>query len=95
LVNTFRKWYSTVRGLMNSSAPISGFVFPSAAQLSGANRHRTAGATSRPAARGRRLARFFLDNEDMLNIWARRFGESAVHALADELRRLPWREGRG
>jgi hypothetical protein len=39
--------------------------------------------------------KFFLDNEDMLNLWARRFGESAVHALADELRRLPWREGRG
>jgi chromosomal replication initiation ATPase DnaA len=26
-----------------------------------------------------------------LNLWARRFGESAVHALAEELRRLPWR----
>jgi Domain of unknown function (DUF6875) len=39
--------------------------------------------------------KFFLDNEDMLSLWARRFGESAVHALADELRRLPWREGRG
>ena len=39
--------------------------------------------------------KFFLDNEDLLNLWARRFGESAVHALADELRRLPWREGRG
>ena len=38
--------------------------------------------------------KFFLDNEDLLNLWARRFGESAVHALADELRRLPWREGR-
>ena len=39
--------------------------------------------------------KFFLDNEDMLNLWARRFGESGVHALANELRRLPWREGRG
>jgi hypothetical protein len=39
--------------------------------------------------------KFFLDNEDMLNLWARRFGESAVHALADELRRLPWQVGRG
>jgi hypothetical protein len=39
--------------------------------------------------------KFFLDNEEMLNLWARRFGESAVHALADELRRLPWRVGRG
>ncbi len=38
--------------------------------------------------------KFFLDNEDLLTLWARRFGESAVHALADELRRLPWREGR-
>jgi hypothetical protein len=35
--------------------------------------------------------KFFLDNEDWLNLWARRFGESAVHALAEELRRLPWR----
>jgi hypothetical protein len=35
--------------------------------------------------------KFFLDDEDWLNLWARRFGESAVHALAEELRRLPWR----
>jgi len=33
--------------------------------------------------------KFFLDNEDLFNLWARRFGESAVHALAEELRRLP------
>jgi hypothetical protein len=38
--------------------------------------------------------KFFLDNEDLLNLWARRFGQSAVRALAEELRRLPWREGR-
>ncbi len=38
--------------------------------------------------------KFFLDNEDWLSFWARRFGESAVHALAEELRRLPWRVGR-
>jgi hypothetical protein len=38
--------------------------------------------------------KFFLDNEDLLNLWARRFGESAVHALAEELRRLPWRVAR-
>jgi hypothetical protein len=38
--------------------------------------------------------KFFLDNEDLLNLWARRFGESAVHALAEELRHLPWRAGR-
>jgi hypothetical protein len=37
--------------------------------------------------------KFFLDNEDWLNLWARRFGESAVHALAEELRPLPWRAG--
>jgi hypothetical protein len=35
--------------------------------------------------------KFFLDNEDWFNLWARRYGESAVHALAVELRRLPWR----
>jgi hypothetical protein len=38
--------------------------------------------------------KFFLDSQDWLNLWARRFGESAVHALAEELRRLPWRAGR-
>jgi uncharacterized protein DUF6875 len=38
--------------------------------------------------------KFFLDDEDFLNLWARRFKESAVHALAEELRRLPWRVGR-
>jgi hypothetical protein len=38
--------------------------------------------------------KFFLDNEDLLKPWARRFGESAVHALADELRHLPWNAGR-
>ena len=30
-VNTLRRWYSTVRGLMNSCAPISGFECPSRA----------------------------------------------------------------
>jgi hypothetical protein len=34
--------------------------------------------------------KFFLDNDDWLNLWARRFGESAVQALAEELRLLPW-----
>jgi hypothetical protein len=38
--------------------------------------------------------KFFLGNEDFLNLWARRFGESAVHTLAEELRRLPWRVAR-
>lgn len=38
--------------------------------------------------------KFFLDgNEEMLNLWAHRFGESGAHALADEVRRLPWRAG--
>jgi Domain of unknown function (DUF6875) len=37
--------------------------------------------------------KFFLDDEEWLNLWARRYGESAVHALAEELRRLPWRTG--
>ena len=38
--------------------------------------------------------KFFLDNEDWLNLWAHRYGESAVQALAEELRRLPWRVAR-
>jgi uncharacterized protein DUF6875 len=38
--------------------------------------------------------KFFLNNEDWLRFWARRYGESAVEALADELRRLPWRARR-
>src|SRR4030095_14395361 len=37
--------------------------------------------------------KFFLDNEDWLNLRARRYGESAVQALAQEIRRLPWRSG--
>ena len=37
--------------------------------------------------------KFFLDNDDQLNRWAHRYGESAVRALAEELRRLPWRAG--
>jgi hypothetical protein len=38
--------------------------------------------------------KFFLDDEEWLSLWARRSGASAVHALAEELRRLPWRSGR-
>jgi hypothetical protein len=34
--------------------------------------------------------KFFLDTDELLNLWARRFGESAVRALAEELRRMPW-----
>jgi hypothetical protein len=35
--------------------------------------------------------KFFLDDKDWLNKWARRFGESAVPALAEELRRTNWK----
>jgi hypothetical protein len=38
--------------------------------------------------------KFFLDDDDWLNRWAHRYGESAVRALAEELRRLPWRARR-
>ena len=34
--------------------------------------------------------KFFVDKEDWLTLWARRFGEQGVNALAAELRRLPW-----
>jgi len=37
---------------------------------------------------------FFLDKEDWFGLYASRFGESAVHALGAELRRLPWRGAR-
>jgi hypothetical protein len=36
--------------------------------------------------------KFFLDTDEWLTLWARRSGASAVQALAEELRRLPWRE---
>ena len=38
--------------------------------------------------------KFFLDDEEWLGLWAHRHGEAGTHALADELRRLPWRVGR-
>ena len=38
--------------------------------------------------------KFFVDDDEWLGLWARRFGESAVHALAEELRGLPWRQRR-
>ena len=38
--------------------------------------------------------KFFLDKEDWLNFWARRYEEASVQALAEELRRLPWRARR-
>jgi hypothetical protein len=37
--------------------------------------------------------KFFVDDPDWLDRWARRFGPSATGALAQELRRLPWRVG--
>ena len=35
--------------------------------------------------------KFFLDDDEWLGLWAGRHGDAAVRALADELRRLPWR----
>jgi hypothetical protein len=37
--------------------------------------------------------KFFLDDEEWLRLWARRHGECGAQALAEELRRLPWRAG--
>jgi hypothetical protein len=37
--------------------------------------------------------KFFLDDEEWLNLWAHRYGESGAQVLAKELRRLPWRAG--
>jgi hypothetical protein len=38
--------------------------------------------------------KFFLDNDEWLNLWAQRYGASGAKALAMELRRLPWRPQR-
>jgi hypothetical protein len=38
--------------------------------------------------------KFFLDNDEWLDLWAGRYGASGAQALAEELRRLPWRAGR-
>jgi hypothetical protein len=38
--------------------------------------------------------KFFLNDEDWLRRWARRYGVPAVEALAEELRRQPWRARR-
>ncbi len=38
--------------------------------------------------------KFFLDDPEMTGHWARRFGERATVALAEELRGLPWRARR-
>ncbi len=37
---------------------------------------------------------FFLEDEEWLPLYARRFGPAAAHALAAELRRFPWRDAR-
>jgi hypothetical protein len=37
--------------------------------------------------------KFFLEDDAWLDRWAHRYGESAVRALAEELRRTRWREG--
>jgi hypothetical protein len=34
--------------------------------------------------------KFFLDQPEWFGHWAHRFGEKGTHALAEELRRLPW-----
>jgi hypothetical protein len=39
--------------------------------------------------------KFFLDDDEWLNLWARRNGASGAQALAEELRQLPWREHPG
>jgi hypothetical protein len=38
--------------------------------------------------------KFFLEDDEWLSLWAHRSGESGTHALAEELRRLPWRAQR-
>jgi hypothetical protein len=35
--------------------------------------------------------KFFVDDDAWFELWARHFGASGAHALAEELRRLPWR----
>ena len=36
--------------------------------------------------------KFFLDNQEWLTLWSRRYGESAAQPLAEELRRTNWRQ---
>jgi hypothetical protein len=38
--------------------------------------------------------KFFVDDDALLDRWARRFGPAGTAALAQELRRLPWRVAR-
>ena len=39
--------------------------------------------------------KFFLDDQAWLDRWAHRYGEAGARALAEELRRQPWRAGGG
>ena len=39
--------------------------------------------------------KFFLDNAELFDAWALRFGEAGAHVLAEELRHMPWRVNRG
>jgi hypothetical protein len=39
--------------------------------------------------------KFFLDNDDLLKSWAHRYGAAGARALAEEIRRLPWRANGG
>ena len=34
--------------------------------------------------------KFFLNSEDLFDLWAHRYGKAGTNALAEELRRLPW-----
>jgi hypothetical protein len=54
LVKTLPRWYWTVRALMNSRAPISGFDSPSRAALQGAIFAVVKAAVDRGAAEGTR-----------------------------------------
>ena len=38
--------------------------------------------------------KFFLDDDRWLTLWAHRYGETGSRALAEELRRMPWRGDR-
>jgi hypothetical protein len=38
--------------------------------------------------------KFFLDDDERLNLWAQRYGASGAETLATELRHLPWRAQR-
>src|SRR4029077_11326954 len=39
--------------------------------------------------------KFFLDDDQWLDLWVHRHAESGTRALAEEVRRLPWRSSRG